>query len=97
MKGDIGGQNRTQLSTLSEAWNGFDSPTALDPDVVSICKLEKAFASDSAKLVLAVHETRALPRVSLFQMGGVYKPGRDAPGYLEDELGAWVEALEPTT
>ena len=89
----IGAQTLGDLTSLV---NTYKEQSWQDKaQMVQFCKLEKMYAADQKRIVMAVEraEMGAQILAALKQLGREQKFGRAPPGAMEWELQEWVEEL----
>ena len=91
---DVGAANKTALGQILAAME--TAPVAEMYAAIPICRLEKAYEQDKLKLIVAAKEInhQNLIRNSMEQLGHKCKVGQPPPGYLEEELEAFLDALK---
>ena len=86
--------NKAQITELHTRWSKLE-PEEMD-DVVQECRFTRGIKTDTTKLTLALPKgpDRGIILASLRSLAGVrVLVGQAPPGYLEEELSEFIEAL----
>ncbi|CAK0855833.1 unnamed protein product, partial [Prorocentrum cordatum] len=93
MELEVGAQNRKGLEQLLQRIEHFEPWDLVQ--MCHVCRLEKCYDEGKIKIVLAtpVAEVRKLLRQCMEQIGATTTVGQAPAGYLEEELGAYVDMI----
>ena len=90
---DVGGANRTSLQEQIDTWKEVEHEEIIEE--APIIKTMKCYSDEDAKVVISIRD-RSFAKVvndSFKQLEGKVCTGKAPAGYLERELGEWLEAL----
>jgi hypothetical protein len=88
-----GGANRTSLQEQIDAWKEVEQEEIIEE--APIIKTMKCYSDEDAKVVISIRDRSfaKVVNVSFKQLEGKVCTGKAPAGYLERELGEWIEAL----
>ena len=88
---DIGGLNK---KTVTEFLGQLRAERMQD-NIVRVCRWQKCHKDDKTKIIIIVHGQSIRKAIldGLRQLEGDVKSGRPPAGWMEDELGQWLEVF----
>ena len=91
---DVGQANKDQLMVAGTALDEL-GPTGIEQQV-PLCRIDATANENTTKITVAMntYEHRALVLAAMGQMTNAnYKGGGPPPGFMEEEVGAWIQQL----
>lgn len=94
---DVGAATRQTLQGMLDSVERHASPQTFLAQQIQVCRLESIKQEGKAKLVMNLNRVDPSIRTAIIgaltQTGADHKAGAAPPGYLEDEVSAWVTAI----
>ena len=92
---EVGGENRKKIAALMESYAECDE-TPPDLEAIGMCRLESGRDSTHVKLLVAMScfPARSVVNKAMEQAGYTAMRGAAPSGWMEEEIGDWISALE---